>query len=135
LRGHITRGAWAGDRRSVLIELTHAGRGAADTIVAAIAGLEQRALAGLPGQAVAGCRTVRHALTEVPPHERARRAGTPRRPRSGAAALIWVLQCWRTAPAAGLVVRFLVTSRRPAECHRLWCGRFSGGTGSSSPTW
>lgn len=63
-RGHITRGSRAGDRRCVLIELTPAGRRAAETITAAIAGLERRSLAGLPQQAVAALHTVLHALTE-----------------------------------------------------------------------
>jgi DNA-binding MarR family transcriptional regulator len=69
-RGHITRSTREGDRRSVLVELTPAGRGAAGTIMAAIAAFERRALAGLPRQEVAGFRTVLQALTEVTPHER-----------------------------------------------------------------
>lgn len=64
-RGHITRAARAGDRRSVLIELTPSGRTAADTIRRAIEGLEQRALAGLPPEALAGFHAVLRALAEL----------------------------------------------------------------------
>jgi DNA-binding MarR family transcriptional regulator len=70
-RGHITRGSRAGDRRSVLVGLTPAGRGVADTITAAIAGMERRALAGLPAGAVAGFHAVLHALAEEFHHDRA----------------------------------------------------------------
>jgi DNA-binding MarR family transcriptional regulator len=63
--GHITRGARPGDRRAVLIELTAAGREAAGTIGQALAGLEHRALHGLPADALAGFHSVLHALTEV----------------------------------------------------------------------
>ncbi len=65
-RGHISRGSVPGDRRAVLIELTPSGRRAAATIRQAIADLEQRALAGLPADALAGLRAALHALTEVP---------------------------------------------------------------------
>jgi MarR family transcriptional regulator, organic hydroperoxide resistance regulator len=65
-RGHITRGTRAGDRRAVLIELTSSGQRAATTIRQAIAGLEHRALDGLPPDAVAGLRAALQALTEVP---------------------------------------------------------------------
>jgi MarR family transcriptional regulator, organic hydroperoxide resistance regulator len=68
-RGYISRGTRAGDRRSVLIQLTPAGSEAAREAAAAIAGLEHRALAGLPGTAVAGFLAVLHALTEVTEHE------------------------------------------------------------------
>jgi MarR family transcriptional regulator, organic hydroperoxide resistance regulator len=64
-RGHITRGVRPGDRRAVLIELTAAGLLAAGTIRQALAGLERRALRGLPADAVAGFHSVLHALTEV----------------------------------------------------------------------
>lgn len=64
-RGHITRATRAGDRRSVLIELTSSGRAAADTIRRAIQGLEQRALAGLPPEALAGFQAVLRALAEL----------------------------------------------------------------------
>ena len=70
-RGHITRGRRPGDRRAVLVELTPAGRRAAGAITRAIAALERRALAGLPPEAVAACRAVLHALTEVTAHDRA----------------------------------------------------------------
>jgi DNA-binding MarR family transcriptional regulator len=62
-RGHITRGARAGDRRSVLVELTGSGRTAAAVITAALADLEDRALRDLPAEAIAGFRAVLDALT------------------------------------------------------------------------
>lgn len=61
-RGHITRGTRAGDRRSVLIELTESGRAAATLISRTLADLESRALAGLPAEAVAGFYAVADAL-------------------------------------------------------------------------
>ncbi|MEZ0067804.1 DNA-binding MarR family transcriptional regulator [Streptacidiphilus sp. MAP12-20] len=64
-RGHITRAMRAGDRRSVLIELTPSGRATADTIAQTVAGLERRALTGLPPEAVAGFHAVLRALTEA----------------------------------------------------------------------
>jgi DNA-binding MarR family transcriptional regulator len=64
-RGHITRGASPGDRRAVLIELTSSGHLTATTIRQAIAGLEHRALGGLPTDAIAGLRAALQALTEV----------------------------------------------------------------------
>ena len=64
-RGHITRGARPGDRRAVLIELTSSGQLAAATIRQAIAGLEHRALGGLPDDAIAALRAALQALTEV----------------------------------------------------------------------
>ena len=64
-RGHITRSPRLGDRRGVLIELTSTGRQAAATIRHAITGIEQRALAPLPAEAIAALRTALQALTEV----------------------------------------------------------------------
>lgn len=64
-RGHITRGTRAGDRRSVLIELTESGREAAAAITRTLAGLEHRALGGLSPRAVAGFHTVLNALTKA----------------------------------------------------------------------
>jgi MarR family transcriptional regulator, organic hydroperoxide resistance regulator len=64
-RGHITRGARPGDRRSVLIELSPSGRAAADSIRQAVADLEQHALAELPTAAVDGFFDVLQALTEA----------------------------------------------------------------------
>ncbi len=64
-RGHITRGARAGDRRSVLIGLTESGRLAAATITECLAELEARAFAGLSARTVAGFHTALRALTEV----------------------------------------------------------------------
>ena len=64
-RGHITRGTRPGDRRAVLIELTSSGQLAATTIRQAIAGLEHRALGGLPDDAIASLRAALQAMTEV----------------------------------------------------------------------
>lgn len=61
-RGHVTRGTPAGDRRSVLVELTESGRAAADTIHDTLADLEHRALGDLPPAAVAGFHEVLRAL-------------------------------------------------------------------------
>ncbi|MEV6977330.1 MarR family transcriptional regulator [Kitasatospora sp. NPDC093806] len=65
-RGHITRGARPTDRRVVVIELTASGRVAAETIRRTLAGLESRALAHLPEEALAGFHTVLRALAEEP---------------------------------------------------------------------
>ena len=62
-RGHITRSSRAGDRRSVLIELTESGRTAAAMIRQTLTDLEHRALRGLPRDAVAGFHAVLDALT------------------------------------------------------------------------
>ena len=62
-RGHITRGTRAGDRRSVLIELTPSGRTTAAAIRETITRLEERALADLSPAAVAGFHAVLEALT------------------------------------------------------------------------
>jgi MarR family transcriptional regulator, organic hydroperoxide resistance regulator len=64
-RGHITRGTRPADRRAVLIELTASGQLAAATIRQAIAGLEHRALDGLPDDAITHLRAALQALTEV----------------------------------------------------------------------
>lgn len=63
-RGHITRGTRAGDRRSVLIELTDSGRAAAAVITQTLTTVENRALAGLPAEAVAGFYDVLNALVK-----------------------------------------------------------------------
>lgn len=63
-RGHITRTARAGDRRSVLIQLTDAGRETAAVITRTLADIERRALGALPPEALAGFHTVLSALTE-----------------------------------------------------------------------
>jgi MarR family transcriptional regulator, organic hydroperoxide resistance regulator len=68
-RGHITRGARPGDRRVVLIELTPSGQLAASTIRQAITGLENRALDGLPDEAITYLRAALRALAEVPSHD------------------------------------------------------------------
>lgn len=53
-RGHITRGTLAGDRRSVLVELTDSGQAAAAVIRQTLTALESRALDGLPRDAITG---------------------------------------------------------------------------------
>ncbi len=63
-RGHITRGTRAGDRRSVLIELTDSGRAAAAVITQTLTNVENRALGGLPAEAVAGFYDVLNALVK-----------------------------------------------------------------------
>jgi len=64
-RGHITRGTLAGDRRSVLIQLTDSGRAAAAVITQTLADLENRALDGLPPGAITGFHAVLDALIEA----------------------------------------------------------------------
>ncbi|AKH86428.1 MarR family transcriptional regulator [Streptomyces sp. CNQ-509] len=63
-RGHITRGTRAGDRRSVLIELTDSGHAAAAVITHTLATLENHALDGLPAEAIAGFYAVLDALAK-----------------------------------------------------------------------
>lgn len=62
-RGHLTRATHAGDRRSVLIELTDSGRTSSAAITRALRDLERQALDGLPPAAVAGFHAVLDALT------------------------------------------------------------------------
>jgi MarR family transcriptional regulator, organic hydroperoxide resistance regulator len=64
-RGHITRGVRAGDRRSVLIELTPSGAVTARAIASSIADLEMRALERVSPRSVAAFHTVLRALTAV----------------------------------------------------------------------
>ncbi|MEU3352862.1 MarR family transcriptional regulator [Streptomyces sp. NPDC037389] len=64
-RGHITRGTRAGDRRSVLIELTPTGRLTAGTIQQTLTALERRALERLSPAEVAGFHAALRALTEA----------------------------------------------------------------------
>jgi DNA-binding MarR family transcriptional regulator len=64
-RGHIARGARAGDRRSVLIELTASGRRVAKTIQQTLTEIESNALGDLDRHQVAGFHAVVDALTEV----------------------------------------------------------------------
>ncbi|MGW2251650.1 MarR family winged helix-turn-helix transcriptional regulator [Kitasatospora sp. NPDC001660] len=64
-RGHITRGTRAGDRRSVLVELTPSGRQTADTIRRTVTGLERRALHDLSPAQVDGFHAVLLALTKA----------------------------------------------------------------------
>lgn len=61
-RGHITRGTLAGDRRSVLIDLTDSGRAAAAVIRKTLNDLESRALDGLPRDAITGFYSVLDAF-------------------------------------------------------------------------
>jgi DNA-binding MarR family transcriptional regulator len=63
-RGHITRGTRAGDRRSVLIELTDSGREAAALIIQTLTEIERRALKVLPADAIVGFHAVLDALTK-----------------------------------------------------------------------
>lgn len=63
-RGHVTRTTRAGDRRSVLIELTESGRDTAAVITHAFAEIERRALGDLPAEAIAGFHAVLNALTK-----------------------------------------------------------------------
>ncbi|MER7765495.1 MarR family transcriptional regulator [Kitasatospora sp. NPDC096140] len=65
-RGHITRGVRAGDRRSVLIELTATGRLTADTIRRTMTDLERRALGDLSPAQLDGFHAVLQALTKAP---------------------------------------------------------------------
>ena len=64
-RGHITRTARQGDRRTVQIQLTPQGQEAAATIRRAIKDLEHRALAALPSATIEALQTALQALTEV----------------------------------------------------------------------
>lgn len=64
-RGMISRGSVPADRRAVLIALTASGQAAATDIFEAITSLEQRALAGLSADAIAGLRSGLSALAEV----------------------------------------------------------------------
>lgn len=64
-RGLVSRGARAGDRRTVLVELTPDGRHTAAAIRRAVTSLEHRALDGLPATAVAGFHQVLAALLAV----------------------------------------------------------------------
>jgi MarR family transcriptional regulator, organic hydroperoxide resistance regulator len=64
-RGHITRGTRAGDRRSVLVELTSSGRATADAIRQALDRIEADALTELTDRQLAGFHAVLDALTEA----------------------------------------------------------------------
>jgi DNA-binding MarR family transcriptional regulator len=65
-RGLLTRGPRPGNRRVVVLTLTEPGRAAAARIRKTITDFEYEALAALDDTAVAACRTVLRALTEVP---------------------------------------------------------------------
>ena len=62
-RGHISRTTRAGDRRSVLIELTDSGHEAAAVIIRTLADIEHRALKDLSAGAIAGFHAVLNALS------------------------------------------------------------------------
>ncbi|HXW44841.1 MAG TPA: MarR family transcriptional regulator [Streptosporangiaceae bacterium] len=66
-RGLVTRGSAPGDRRAVQVRLTAGGRDAATAITAAVAGMERRALAGLPPGALAALHAGLDALAQVAP--------------------------------------------------------------------
>ena len=63
-RGHVTRTARAGDRRSVLIELTGSGHEAAAVITRTLADIEHRALKDVPAETVTAFHAVLNALTK-----------------------------------------------------------------------
>lgn len=65
VRGLVRRGTAPCDRRAVRIEMTDAGRTAAGAIVAAVAALERRALAGLPAEAISGLQVGLEKLAEA----------------------------------------------------------------------
>jgi len=65
MRGLVRRGTAPGDRRAVHIEMTDQGRVAAGAIVAAIAAIEQRALADLPAEARSGLQAALERFTEA----------------------------------------------------------------------
>jgi DNA-binding MarR family transcriptional regulator len=64
-RGLIARSTRAGDRRSVVIELTAEGEQVAALVRKTMRAIERRALAGLPDGSVDAARAVVRALTEV----------------------------------------------------------------------
>lgn len=64
-RGHLTRAGHAGDRRMVVIELTHSGRRVAVVVRQAITDLEHRALGQMSPKTLAALRVSLEALTEV----------------------------------------------------------------------
>lgn len=64
-RGHLTRGAQAGDRRAVRLDLTPSGRDAATTIRTVMAELEQQTVADLPATALDGLRAGLEAFAAV----------------------------------------------------------------------
>jgi DNA-binding MarR family transcriptional regulator len=64
-RGLITRTTRAGDRRSVVIELTAEGERVAALVRKALRAIERRALAGLPAGSVDTARVVLRALSEA----------------------------------------------------------------------
>lgn len=70
-RGHIARTTRAGDRRSILIELTDSGRAAADVIAETFADIENRALEALPAEAVTGFYAVVDALAKEKERDKA----------------------------------------------------------------
>lgn len=65
-RGYLTRELDPADRRSFRVILTDQGRTIAAQVRDAVADLERAALAGVPGQQLAGFHAVVTALQEVP---------------------------------------------------------------------
>ncbi len=65
-RGYLTRELDSADRRSFRVILTDQGRTIAAQVRDAVADLERAALAGVPGQQLAGFHAVVTALQEVP---------------------------------------------------------------------
>jgi MarR family transcriptional regulator, organic hydroperoxide resistance regulator len=65
-RGYITRGALAGDRRAILVELTRSGQAAADMIHASMLTLERNALASFSKKDIRTFRAMLDAITNSP---------------------------------------------------------------------
>nr|BFE61621.1 hypothetical protein GCM10020063_061470 [Dactylosporangium thailandense] len=64
-RGLVSRGPQERDRRTVIVRLTPSGTTIATRVLAAMDGLERRALATLPPDAAEHAAAVLHALTEA----------------------------------------------------------------------
>jgi DNA-binding MarR family transcriptional regulator len=64
-RGYLVRDLDPGDRRTFLISLTPSGEAAAQTVAAAVHGIERQALAAVTEADLAGFHTLIGALTEV----------------------------------------------------------------------
>jgi len=64
-RGYLTRELDPSDRRSFRLPLTEAGQAVAERVLAAVAGLEREAMAGLSATQIAGFHAVLTALQEA----------------------------------------------------------------------
>ena len=64
-RGYLTRELDPSDRRSFRLPLTEAGQAVAARVLAAVAGLEREAMAGLSATQIAGFHAVLTALQEA----------------------------------------------------------------------